>query len=311
MNNQNTTVGVVLGRFQLPALHEGHKAVISEVQRRHERVVLIVASAPVFLTRKNPLSGEIRKALLEAEYQNQNVLVAELQNHPSDEEWSKDFDRVLAELVGDADCIIYGARDNSLTYYSGRHETHALDLDLKTSATAIREKIKNGFPENRLDLRKFAEGVIYAAHNTYPVSYTAVDLAILRNQNGKLQVLLCGKKTDPKDKWRFCGGFVDPGDATLLDATKREKDEELGKNLAVDGYQFIGDTLIDDWRYRGSEHCIRSMFHLAWYQWGKEKPRDDIERAKWIDLEDIDALIVQSHKPLAEKLKLHLKPITQ
>ncbi len=302
--NTQATVGVVLGRFQLPVLHEGHKALIREVQKRHDTVILVIASTPVFLNRKNPLSGELRRALLETEFANQNVVVRELHNNPSNEVWSANFDRLLTETMTNTRFIIYGARDNSLKCYSGTHEKVSLNLNLPTSATDVRRKIAREIPGDKRDLRKFAEGVIYATHNFFPVSYTAVDLAIIREEGGKTQVLLCGKGISKK--WFFCGGFVDPEDKTILDAVKREKAEELGINLEVDGYQFVGDLLIDDWRYRGTEHSIRSMFHVGTYQWGTARPADDIERTEWFELNQIHEVIADAHRPLADALKKHV-----
>jgi bifunctional NMN adenylyltransferase/nudix hydrolase len=253
------------------------------------------------------LPGAVRQALLEWELAGIHCHVVQLDNNPSDEQWSKNFDELLKKTVGDRHCVIYGARDNSLHCYSGRHKTFALNLNLPVAATEIREKMCLP-PNHPLDLQKFAEGIIYAANIIFPTSYSVVDLAILRKKEKQkeIELLLCGKPTDAPDRWRFCGGFVDPTDLTLEAAARREKAEELGINLEVDGYQFIGDTLIDDWRYRGTEHAVRSMFHVCWHQWGAPLPQDDINRARWFNMKDLDEVIIKGHKPLAELLKQYV-----
>ncbi len=51
------------------------------------------------------------------------------------------------------------------------------------------------------------------------------------------------------------------------------------------------------------------MFHVAWYQWGKPAPADDIDRAEWFALEKLDEVIIPEHKPLVELLRTYIKNI--
>ncbi len=305
IEQKKETVGVVLGRFQLPKLHAGHRALIRKVQELHKTVVIVIAVAPTLFNRKNPLPGALRKALLEAEFKGQKVIVRLLDNNISDAVWSKNFDQLLAEAVPDAEFVIYGARDNSLKHYSGVNQTKALDLNLRTSATKVRDRIAKNYPKGKRALRGFAEGVIHATANLFPTSYTAVDLAVIHmDEQMRHEVLVCYKKQ--YDKWFLCGGFVDPTDKTLLDAVIREKQEELGVNLAVDEYKLIGDFLIDDWRYRGTEHCVRSMLYVAVCRWGRAIPGDDIDEVKWVDLDELPKVVADEHKPLAEAVVAHI-----
>lgn len=305
----NRTIGVVLGRFQLPRLHAGHKTLVRKVQELHEQVIIVIAETPISFNRKNPLTGKLRKALLEAEYKEQvskgTIQVVVLKNNESDEIWSVNFDQLLNDTAPDAGgFVIYGARDNSLKHYSGRYFTKQIDLELPTSATKVREKVAQVFPKGKRALQNFAAGVIHTTAHIFPVSYTTMDLAVIREDQGNIQTLLCYKKQ--YQKWFFCGGFIDPTDETILDAVKREKAEELGINLEVGDYKFIGDYKINDWRYRGTEHGIRTMFHVGTYMWGEAKASDDIDDVEWFDLNRAQEIIADEHKPLIAALKKHL-----
>jgi bifunctional NMN adenylyltransferase/nudix hydrolase len=298
-------VGVVLGRFQLPSLHVGHKALIRKVLELHQKAVIVIAETPISFNRRNPLTGKLRKALLDAEFAGQSVQVVVLKNNESDEIWSRNFDQLLTSTVPDANFIIYGARDNSLRHYSGQYQTEVIDLDLPTSATKVREKVAHEYPKGKRALKNFAAGVIHTTAHIFPVSYTTMDLAVIREDQGTLQTLLCYK--EQYQKWFFCGGFIDPTDETILDAVKREKTEELGINLEIGDYKFLGDYKINDWRYRGTEHGIRTMFHVGTRLWGEAKAGDDIDMVQWFDLNRAEEIIADEHKPLLAALKKHVE----
>lgn len=49
-------VGVVVGRFQVPDIHEGHHSLLEYVLSKHNKVCLVLGVAP---TRSTPLNGLI------------------------------------------------------------------------------------------------------------------------------------------------------------------------------------------------------------------------------------------------------------
>ena len=51
----NKPTGVIIARFQTPALHEGHLSLIRQVKQKHNRLIIVLGVSPVKGSRKNPL----------------------------------------------------------------------------------------------------------------------------------------------------------------------------------------------------------------------------------------------------------------
>ena len=65
-------VGIYIGRFQ--PLHVGHLSIISHMCETYEHIIILVGSANLPSSRKNPFDFDIRKQWL-------NQAFAELKNH--------------------------------------------------------------------------------------------------------------------------------------------------------------------------------------------------------------------------------------
>ena len=120
-------VGVLVGRFQVDELHDGHKMLINRVSNTHEKVILFLGLSPARVTRNNPLDFESRKQMILSVYPNVNVLY--IKDVPSDDVWSKNLDQQIRDLVGPmATVVLYGGRESFIDHYTGKYPTEEIDV---------------------------------------------------------------------------------------------------------------------------------------------------------------------------------------
>lgn len=280
-------VGVIVGRFQVDSLHEGHNDLIREVISKHSKVIIFLGLSPCKCTVKNPLDFEARKQMILSEFP--SVIVLYILDQYSDIAWSDNLDSQVQNIIGPNQSVcLYGSRDSFIRYYSGKYKCTELEQTVFISGTDIRKKIAN----NVSSTPEFRKGVIWTVNNQYPKCFPTVDAAII-SKEGKI---LLGKRTK-EPKYRLVGGFVQPGE-TFEDAVKREVKEETG--LDNFGYfTYLKSFVIDDWRYRGEVDKITSSLFLLEYLEGTPEPMDDINELRWFPLDtSIESVIVDEHKEM-------------
>jgi bifunctional NMN adenylyltransferase/nudix hydrolase len=298
---KKTDIGVVIGRFQVHELHDGHHDLIKTVMQHHDKVVILLGVSPAKSTKNNPLDFKSRELMLHESYPDLTILpIYDVHN---DEEWSRDLDKKIREVFSIGSVTLYGSRDGFIPFYRGNFPTVELEARYKVSGSEIRKSLSHKLIADK----GFRHGIIYASHDKYPTSYTTVDAAIL---DGKGQVLLGRKKNDLKGKWRFVGGFVDINlDANLEEAVKREVMEETG-SLGVGEPIYVGSSRIDDWRYKNEQDGIMTTLFIVPYVFGSPKASDDIDDLKWFDINKLVETeayqMVEEHKVLFNLLKGHL-----
>lgn len=288
------SVGVIVARFQIPSLHEGHRNLIAHVQKKHQEVLIVLGSSPLPLTDRDPLDYECRKQMVVSEFP--GVIVANLEDNGSDEIWSKNLDEVIKLSFPNKKAILYGSRDCFIKYYSGQFSYSEFQQQADFNATEVRNSIT---PINSSDFRA---GVIYASKMPFTTSYQVVDVAVLREHGDKV---LLGQKHHDGNKFRFIGGFVDVSDASLEQAAKREVFEE-SSGLETDDYKYLGSARINDWRYRSSRHKVMSSFFVAKYIFGHPKASDDLINLQWVPVSGLEEILIDAHKPLLVMLQKHL-----
>lgn len=288
------STGVVIGRFQVPYLHDGHIHLINTADE-HDRLIILVGVSPALGTARNPLDFHTRYQMLCVQYP--NALVFPVADSASDEIWSERVDAAI-DLVTPpgGHVVIYTGESGCLHQYSGRHETVAVaeDMDL-VSGTDLRQEAAVS-PQND---EAFRAGVIWSTHNRYPHVYPTVDVAVFNEDRSKL---LLAQKTDDGGKWRFIGGFADPSSPSYEADARREVSEEAG--IVITDPEWVGSTRVNDWRYSGTGDTIKTMLFDAKYQSGIVRAADDIVKACWHEYDDLrPEHFVESHKPLFELLK--------
>jgi dTMP kinase len=131
-----------------------------------------------------------------------------------------------------------------------------------------------------------------------------VSIAIFRTKGDRVQVLI-GQRSNPpaQGEWALPGGHVED-DEKLVDAAKRELQEETG--VKVDDLVFIERKI----RHPGEKERIDSIFCQEVPEDTKIEASSDLAKVKWVDTDDLPALafnhdesILISQKKLLETKK--------
>ncbi len=282
------TVGVIIGRFQVNSLHDGHRYLIDKVIKKHKKILILVGVSPV-KDKRNPLSFEDRKYMIKDIYHEPNVKVLPVVDVKSDIQWSKDVDKI----IGKRKARLYCSRTGFKSRYFGKHKVVNIKSTGAMTGSEMRKLLGNSFGFSR----DFRYGIIHHVMNQHDTGFATVDVAIMKGDK-----ILLGQKKEDNGKWRFIGGFYDVKDITLEETAIREVREETG--LVVRQPEYICSAKIDDWRYRGSNDGIITTFFKVRY--GRDLPPkagDDINKVKWFKLSDVDKVIIEEHRELLSKLK--------
>lgn len=294
--------GVIVGRFQVNDLHDGHMELFRQVRARHSGVIVFVGVHPAGLTRDNPLDYPTRKAMIQAKFPEFTVLP--LMDTRNDEMWSEALDaQIAAAISGPADVTLYGGRDSFVPHYLGRHKPVELALPVETqkvSGTMLREEYANKVIESP----EFRAGCIYAAAHLWPVLLATVDIAIFTTD---YQNLLLGRKdSDPVGKYRFIGGHAEKKQICYEADAKKETYEETTLD-PVTRMEYIGSANIPDWRYNTPDRGVRTAFYATTVMSQAAVAKDDICEVRWFKTSQISAEdVVDTHQPLFTLLHVFL-----
>lgn len=295
MEKEATQVGVIIGRFQVPDLHKGQRDLISEVFRRHKKVLILLGVSPVKLSRNNPLDYMTREIMLKRTYP--KAVVLPIKDQPDDNAWSKMVDEIIMSAIGDDTVTMYGSRDSFKPAYTGRFPVVELPSSIEMTGTATREAASKEVRASR----EYRTGVIYASYNRYPISYQCVDAVIWKKEGDEIKILFGRKKTDFPGQYRLIGGFVSPTDESMEAAVMREAVEETGLSLHKPEYLF--SVRVEDWRYRKEKDKILTGVFSIQYFFGKESPQDDIDELQWMDPMKLQkSRIVLEHRAIMDRV---------
>jgi len=286
------SIGVIVGRFQVPTLHPGHIDLFNEVLKRHDNLVIVLGLSPVRATRANPLDFNSRKQMLEDHFRYigelNRISFKYVNDEAEDGAWSKNLDKVISgeiERLGNIpkkDVVLYGSRDSFIPHYCGQFSTKILEprtVRQDVSGTALRESIS----KNTQASADFRAGVVWAAYHRFPTTFPTVDVAVFTDPGQ----LLVGRKLN-ESKWRLPGGFADPNSPSFEHDAIREVREETG--LILEKVEYIGSYQIDDWRYRSEVDKIKTLLFIAHHngnQWDRLAPGDDLHEVTIMDIDNI------------------------
>ena len=175
--NKNS-VGVIVGRFQVPDLHEGHKGIIEEVQENHAKVLIVLGVAPIKATKNNPLDFKARQKMIETAFPNVDVVYAV--DQADNQVWVTKVEEIIEQNCPPLKSItLYGSRDSFIDTYKlagGKFPTKELLPRFIISGTQERDLASLKVKETS----DFRRGVAWATGNRFPTSYQAVDIAIVK-----------------------------------------------------------------------------------------------------------------------------------
>lgn len=288
-------VGVLVGRFQVPSLHEGHRDVLDFVAARHDSVILFLGTpGHGQSTQMNPLDFKAREQMIREEYPEFSIFFIE--DQPTDEYWSRYLDKMIAtHTTASQSAMLYGSRDSFISHYSGKHPTIELEAEQKISGTAVREEVKRNRPKNSQEWR---EGVVYGTFDRFPIPWTTVDIAIFNETEDEI---LLGQKENEK-LWRLPGGFHEVSSPSFEADARREAMEET--NLSITDPEYVSSSPINDWRYRTEVDKITTILFRCRAQFGKAEGGDDLPTVKWFKVADLDVErdVAENHRHLLRAL---------
>jgi bifunctional NMN adenylyltransferase/nudix hydrolase len=296
-------IGVVVGRFQIPDLHDGHRELLNHVFEHNDEVIIFVGCGQKY-SFANPLPynyivNRLNHNLL---HHTKKYTIKCINDCREDEMWNMSLDEaILKHLEKDdldtLDVCLYGSRDSFLKVYKGTFRNELVSNSIQhVSATTIRKGYHKFVDEDSID---WAKGVIHATGNLYPTSYQCVDIACLDHGNPEKRIkILLGKKENQLN-WRLPGGFVDPSDNSLEKAALRELEEETGlSNCRI--LDYVGSFRVNDYRYVKEPHKIMTCLFIVDVDRHAKiaTAGDDLKEIQWFDIRELPENIVDEHKML-------------
>ena len=288
-------LGVIVGRFQVPMLHEGHMSLINRAASECDRVLIVVGTTDAIYTRRNPLQiKEVMTTVVESLPENyidsmidgsNRFDITIIKDHPSDSYWSENLDTLIRESttyseLNDSDVVLYGSRNSFINSYSGSFKTIEIEPTSLISSSLIRKEISN----TNISSAEFRRGIIYATQHNYPIALSTVDV-ILYDITTKNYYF--GRKIG-ENKNRLIGGFIDVTDESVEAAARREVLEET--NIKKVALEYLGSKKINDFRYQNMfDRSVITHVYLGFFHSEDEdvKPLDDIFEIKTFPIREV------------------------
>ena len=313
---------VFIGRFQ--PFHNGHKAVVDEALQRAKNVIMLIGSANLPRSLRNPFTVAERSKMIKGAYSKADAsrihcvgLDDALYN---DTRWLKYVQAGVKSVTGDlqADIGLIGHSKDSSSYYLSLFPNWAsvsVPNYKNLSATPIRDGYLMGATPTLDRTPESTREVLEALKKTddyqqlheeawfidrykkqwedtpYPPTFMTADAVVVQSGH----ILLVERRSLPgKGLWALPGGFVDQKE-TLFDACIRELREETRLKVpepVLRGSRHSQYTFDDPYRSaRGRTITQAFYFQLKNDPKGlpKVKGGDDAARAFWLPLAELDA----------------------
>lgn len=330
---------IFIGRFQ--PFHLGHKSVIDEALKRAKNVIMLIGSANLPRSLRNPFTVTERTAMIKGAYDEQTAnrihcvgLDDALYN---DTKWLQYVQACVKSVTGDISNktikvgLIGHSKDSSSYYLSlfPNWESVSVPSYENLSATPIRDgylmgatPTSNRIPQSSqqvLDGLKLTEeyGKLHEeawfidrykkqwADSPYPPTFMTADALIIQSGH----ILLVERGSMPgKGLWALPGGFINPKE-TLFDACIRELREETRLKVpepVLRGSRHSQHTFDDPYRSaRG--RTITQVFYFPLKNdpngLPKVKGGDDASKAFWLPLAELDSKkMFEDHYAIISKM---------
>lgn len=154
----NTDVGVIISRMQVPYLTQSHINLIRSIQARHQTVIILLGITND-INIKNPFSFIFRKQMLSPFLRDTDSIIP-LPDIEDNKVWVDNVDRIISSLTND-NAVLYGGRDSFIPYYrkdNGKYTTQELLPEDNDSGTELRNIAAVKIPTYS---KEVAEAIIY------------------------------------------------------------------------------------------------------------------------------------------------------
>lgn len=295
-------VGVIIGRFQVAELHQGHLDYINYVlSKNHDMNIMLLGLAPTKATKRNPLDFDSRRRMIEEMFPGKFTIMYQ-NDVPDDKDWANSVLKNILPIAGNRDIVIYGGRDNSLKEFPDNIKIEIYEPNVYLPDNGTEQRISAG--KQVKGTKDWRLGCLYATQNRYDSVFPTVDCAIFEDNTYEYMYLA---KKEKEKKLRFVGGFADPHkDKSFENTARREATEET--DLEVTTPIYIGSTIIDDWRYKAENDKIITSFFVMNRVFGSPKAQDDIAELHKVKVADVrEDMFVPEHIVLWNMLRNWLK----
>lgn len=322
LENEHFKYLVFIGRFQ--PFHRGHMSVIDEALKRADNVIILIGSANLPRSLRNPFSVEERAQMIKGAYsasESSRIHCVGLDDALyNDTRWLQYVQKAVLSVTGDLrdDIALIGHSKDSSSYYLSlfpHWKSISVPNHKELSSTPIRDGYLMGAtptPERTPDstravLEKFKKTPEFKylqeeawfidnykkpwRDTPYPPTFMTADAVVVQSGH----ILLVERRNMPgRGLWALPGGFIDQKE-TLFNACIRELREETHlqvSELALRRSLHSQHTFDDPYRSaRGRTITQAYFFHL------KNDPKglpevaggDDALRAFWLPLAELEA----------------------
>jgi bifunctional NMN adenylyltransferase/nudix hydrolase len=276
-------VGVVVGRFQLAEIHEGHEFLIDTVINNHKKSIIFLGvpraigspEDPIRIpSRDNVLDFQSRLYMMQDKYPKSVVL--SIQDKDNDRIWSESLDSKIREIFPTEKVLLYGGRDSFIPHYQGVFPVKSLDPKIYTSATMQR----NSISKEVLADPNFRKGQIYYAYQQTPMLYTNYKIALM--QEDKILFYKKHGNDNREDKLKLLSGLAGINDPSLEVGAKRVIGNIVG-SIEVESKYEMSKSNID---FGNKTNRVMNILISAKKMYGSLKPQGNFD-IQWISIDEL------------------------
>ena len=227
-------LGVLIGRFQVPEMHEGHRFIVRQMLEQCDQVLILFGSANRTRSVKNPFTyGERR---ISARKLFPTILTAPLNDYLyNDSQWMADVAATIETARGQVsydfekhvEVVLYGHHKDGNDYlkWFPQYEYVNINSDIDISGTEVRNSFMHLLPDNvQADARYFAKERETFKNYPYPDSLNICCGDAVVECLGHI-LLIKRKFTPGAGNWALPGGHKNTNE-TFLQCALRELKEE-------------------------------------------------------------------------------------
>lgn len=230
-------LGILIGRFQVPEPHEGHRFLVRQIQRECDEVLILFGSANRPRSVKNPYTYLERMRAMKQHFP--RVSVAPLNDYKySDAQWMADVAATITHMcvqigleldvpVDTIEPVLYGHHKdgNDYLHWFPQYQYVNINSDIDISGTEIRNTCKALLPQSvQQDMQYFAQEAIRFKDYPYAESLNFNCADPVLECNGHILVVQRGGLPGVGN-WALPGGFKNHNE-TFQDCAIRELLEE-------------------------------------------------------------------------------------